>query len=88
MNECISENKFYYRQKRLKKQGKESAQPSEFIPIVSHHGQTSPENVVCRDNPLARDHHTCDGRCGGYLFPVGLLQSCGCQLLRPDGLYS
>jgi hypothetical protein len=88
MNECISENKFYYRQKRLKKQGKESAQPSEFIPIVFHQGQTSPENVVCRDNPLARDHHTCDGRCGGYLFPVGLLQSCGCQLPRPDGLYS
>ena len=88
MNECISENKFYYRQKRLKKQGKESAQPSEFIPIFFHQGQTSPENVVCRDNPLARDHHTCDGRCGGYLFPVGLLQSCGCQLPRPDGLYS
>lgn len=74
MNECISENKFYYRQKRLKKQqGKASAQPSEFVPIVFHHGQTSPKNVVCRDNPLARDHHTCGGEVIEIVYPNGVI---------------
>ena len=72
MNECISENKFYYRQKRLKKKGKESAQPSEFIPIVFHHGQNH-ENVVCRDNPSARDHHACGGDVIEIVYPNGVI---------------
>ena len=75
MNECISENKFYYRQKRLKKQqGKESAQPSGFVPlVVFHHGQRSRENVVCRDNPSARDHHACGGDVIEIVYPNGVI---------------
>ncbi len=83
MNECISENKYDYRQKRLKKQqGKASAQPSGFVPVVFHHGQRSRENVVCQGNSLAKNRPVC----GGDVIEIVYLNGVIIRLPRETGI--
>jgi len=72
INECISENKFYYWQKKRRDQQRESEQPSGFVPIVFNTAPPQLRNTGYGNKAVSVNHPP-SGNVIEIVYPNGVV---------------